>query len=393
MKMKHLFAVGCSTALLLVSAQSKAIPSFARANSLPCGACHSAFPALNEFGRAFKVRGYRITAVSQSSKKTDFSTQVNQFPISAAIYSRPFLKEKSGNTEVRAIHELELFAGGVLYQNLSGFMEIEAEGEDGFGGVLGSASLNFAVNDSLNFQVAYAPTFFADPYDTLADMRKLSVAHYALLNSAYGNADNGGILRHSRQQVSLFGRVADDRLFYNFGIGGLTEDNVANKSSITFGRLAFDIEPTIMVGAFGVSGTCKITMVSDFADCQGSTTDLSFSRVGVDTQMDFGALRLTGVYLTAKDDLVSSTQSESNSNAYVQAMYFGKAGDHTVVPMLRFESTQSNDGKDETKRMTLGATYYVLENLRATIEYANDTSVPAGESKGSSFAVQIHAAF
>ncbi len=392
MKMKHLLAASCSAALLLVSAESQAIPAFARANSLPCAACHTAFPALNEFGRAFKMHGYRLTDASQGSKDTDFATQVSQFPISASLISRPYVKDKGGNTEIRAIHELEIFTGGIFYKNLSGMFEIESEGEDGFGNVLGLAAMNYDVNDAAHVQIAFAPTFFADPYDTLSSSRRLTAAHYDILNTKYGHADNNDKMRHSRQQVSLFGRVAD-RVFYNVGIGGLTGDNVANQSTVAFGRVAVDVTPSVMIGAFGLSGTCKTTMVSDFADCQGSTTDRSFSRAGLDTQMDFGAMRLTGVYLNASDDLVSSTASESNSFSYLQAIYFAKVGDKTVIPLFRYETSQSNDGNDETKRMTLGLSYYLLDNFKASVEYGNDTSVPAGATKSSNVTFQVQGAF
>lgn len=39
---------------------SEAIPAFARKHSLSCTACHEAWPKLNDFGRAFRDRGYRL---------------------------------------------------------------------------------------------------------------------------------------------------------------------------------------------------------------------------------------------------------------------------------------------------------------------------------------------
>ena len=37
-----------------------AFPAFARKYSLSCTACHEAWPKLNDFGRAFRDRGYRM---------------------------------------------------------------------------------------------------------------------------------------------------------------------------------------------------------------------------------------------------------------------------------------------------------------------------------------------
>lgn len=45
--------------LPLVSVPAEAVPSFARRYGLTCSTCHTAFPALNATGRAFKLSGYR----------------------------------------------------------------------------------------------------------------------------------------------------------------------------------------------------------------------------------------------------------------------------------------------------------------------------------------------
>lgn len=371
-----------------------AVPAFARANDLTCGACHSAFPALNQTGRDFKTNGYRLDPVSKGTGPSDFTKSLADFPISAALISRPYTKDKGGNGEIRAIHEAEIFSGGVLFKNLSGFIELEAEGEDGFGGVLGTAAFNYDAIDQLHVQVAYAPTFFADPYDTLADHRKLTAAHYGMLNSTHGGADNGDKLRHSRQQVSVFGRVAGNRLFYNVGVGGLTGDNVANESKVGFGRLAFDITPDFMIGAYGVSGSCKQATASDFADCGGGegASDLDFSRAGVDAQVDLGLFRVAGVFMRAKDDMLGGG-SETNNSAYAQLTYFGMVGEHALVPLLRFETEEVNDGSDDISRLTAGVSYYFQDNFKGSVEYGKDTSVPSGFDKEGNFTLQLVLAF
>ncbi|GBE09425.1 hypothetical protein BMS3Bbin11_00412 [bacterium BMS3Bbin11] len=400
MKIKYFLAVYSLFAMMVISVQARAVPAFARSQGIECGGCHTAFPSLNSFGRNYKTRGYRLVNASKDTTVTDFTTKINQLPIAAAIISRPYTKDKSGNSEIRAIHEVEVFMGGVFYRNLSGLVVLEAEGEDGFGNVLATAVLNYDVNNALNVQIAYAPTFFADPYDTLSSARRLTAAHYNVLNDKFGKTDNDDKLRHSRQQVSLFGRFLNDRLFYNAGVGGLTGDNVANQSTVGFGRLAFDISPSLMVGAFGLSGKCDITTESDFvSDCgvdatgNVATSDRNFSRYGVDTQLDFGSVRLTGVYLSAEDDLVNSNSSETNVDYYAQAVYYGNVGGHLIAPLVRFQSSEVNDGKDVTKGYVAGVSYYFLENFKGSIEYGSDTSVPSGETESSNFTLQLHAAF
>ena len=394
--------------ILFVSVQAEAIPAFARTKHMPCSSCHSAYPSLNAFGRDFKTNGYRVSPVSMDKADTmesDFSKGVDKLPIAVSIISRPYISNDPGGsadqtTEIRAIHEAEIFVGGVFYQKLSGFMEYEAEGEDGFGAVLGSTVLNYDAADAAHVQLAYAPSFFADPYDTLSDMRKLSSEHYNITNDTfYDNADNGGKFRHSRQQVSVFGRVANNKLFYDVGIGGLTEDNVGNQSRVTFARVAFDVMPTVMVGAFGMNGTCKTDMVSDFATCDGAdsgavaTKDRDFSRVGFDFQADVNQFRFTGVYMTVNDDVVNTNKSVSNNDYYLQAVYYGNAGNHPIVPMVRYQSSENNDGHDETKRVIAGVSYYLQDNFKAIAEVAKDTDVPSGSDESTDVVVELQAAF
>ena len=48
--------------LLGVASPARAVPSFARQTGMPCTACHTAFPQLTPFGRAFKIGGYTLTS-------------------------------------------------------------------------------------------------------------------------------------------------------------------------------------------------------------------------------------------------------------------------------------------------------------------------------------------
>jgi len=406
MKLKNVFALSGAITALLMSINAEAIPAFARSHNLPCSSCHTAYPALNSFGRSFKTNGYRISSISNDKADTmesDFSKGVDKLPVAMAVLSRPLINNDPGGsagstTEIRAIHEAELFVGGVFYQKLSGFVEYEAEGEDGFGAVLGGATLNYDAADALHVQFAYGPSFFADPYDTLSDMRKLSIEHYNVTDDIFtNNADNGGKLRHSRQQVSLFGRTLGNKLFYNVGVGGLTEDNIGSQSQVFFGRLAYDVMPNLMVGTFSMSGKCKIDMTADFATCDvGSTVatqDRNFTRSGVDLQADINNFRLTTVLMTVSDDVINSNQTMDNTDNYIQGVYYGTVSGKQLVPLLRYQSSENNNGNDTTNRLIASLSYYLQDNFKATVEIGKDTSVPAGSNKSTNTLVQLEAVF
>ena len=46
------------TVITLFMRGAEAVPSFARQTGMSCSACHTAFPELKPFGRAFKMGGY-----------------------------------------------------------------------------------------------------------------------------------------------------------------------------------------------------------------------------------------------------------------------------------------------------------------------------------------------
>ncbi len=400
MSARSMFYLFSLLSFLALSIQAHATPAFARQNNLPCAACHSAFPTLNATGRAFKSHGYRFSEDDGATKHSPLAQEIKQFPLAAAVVSRPYVKDDTGNAQIRAIHELEVFAGGVLYKKLSGFLELGSEGEDGFGTVLGMGSINYDMNSALHLQFAYAPTFFADPYDTLSSTRTLTAADYNIVDDPFGGADNGDLFRHSRQQVSLFGRLAGDKLFYNVGVGGLIEDKIGDKSRVQFARLAYDLTPGTMIGGFGLAGTCDTATSADFVagcgtDAAGNlaTGNRSFSRIGLDGQADIGPFRLTGVYMVAKDDRVNDSGADTNHDGYVQAVYYGNVNNHQVVPLLRYQTTESDNGARQVNRVLGGVTWYAAENFKASLEYGQDVSVPGGEDKTSNITVQLMAAF
>jgi hypothetical protein len=53
-------------AVMLPSADSQAVPSFARQTNMTCNACHTVWPELTSFGRVFKLDGYTMSTRSPS---------------------------------------------------------------------------------------------------------------------------------------------------------------------------------------------------------------------------------------------------------------------------------------------------------------------------------------
>src|SRR5512142_1130889 len=51
--------------ILVLPGRALAIPAFARKYQTSCQTCHIAFPKLNPFGEAFRLRGYRMPAETE----------------------------------------------------------------------------------------------------------------------------------------------------------------------------------------------------------------------------------------------------------------------------------------------------------------------------------------
>lgn len=395
MHIKTLFSGILVLSALLVSLDAAAIPAFARKNHMQCSSCHTAYPSLTPLGRRFKENGYRFEGNDLGDIKiTDNLIFDSVAPVSLAIVSRPYTDSSTDPAEIRAIHEVELYVGGEISKKVSGFSEIEAEGEDGFGLVLGAAHVTYTHSPQLNLQIGYGPTMMADPYDTYSDMRRLTASHYGLLNIEETGNEYGEPLRHSRQQVSVYGRLAS-KLFYDIGTGGLTGDMVGSNSNVVFGRLAYDITPTIMVGAMALQGTCKVNpdLAAD-EQCGGSTTkDLDFSRLAADTQMDFDKLRLTAVYMSYSDDMETGSSNDNNMY-YVQGMYRIMEGDRPlIVPLLRLEGREENNGADSYSTAILNLGYYFAENVKGFLEYSDTYDTPEGEDTTNATTAQLEVVF
>ena len=54
---------------------ANATPGYARQTGVSCQACHTVFPELTPFGRAFKMNGYVFTNVKQLSPVSEQSTR------------------------------------------------------------------------------------------------------------------------------------------------------------------------------------------------------------------------------------------------------------------------------------------------------------------------------
>jgi len=120
--------------ILSVRQPAHAIPAFARKYSLPCSACHEAWPKLNDFGIAFRDRGYQLG----NEKDSPIWQNPGYWPITMRITPQWHRESSSdqvvdtvpGNPALGQAFQnvttdgfdfggLDLWAAGTLYKNIS----------------------------------------------------------------------------------------------------------------------------------------------------------------------------------------------------------------------------------------------------------------------------------
>ena len=133
-----------------------AVPSFARRYGLSCSVCHTVFPALNEYGRLFRAKGYRLpgagetisgerplglgtTAEAPEGKKASGipfidipATSVASFQIRSDFVYTPDSEVKSQFTGISSVG---LIFGGALGSQFSFFGNIALIEDGGFEGI------------------------------------------------------------------------------------------------------------------------------------------------------------------------------------------------------------------------------------------------------------------
>jgi len=167
---------------------------------------------------------------------------------------------------------------------------------------------------------------------------------------------------------------------------GLAEGGAGENASSLSGLVAFDITDNIMIGALAISGENK-------------DESRDFSRTGVQFQADIGDARLQALYIAGKDDRAAGDPrgpgEDDNSAISLQASYVfvNNSLRPTWVPLIRYDSYETNDGADTFDELTLNLTYYINQNIKGYIEYWDRFDAPTPAQEDSRITLQFVAGF
>ncbi|HKI94819.1 MAG TPA: hypothetical protein VJ992_05955 [Gemmatimonadales bacterium] len=113
------------------SASAARIPSFSRQTGLACNVCHTTFPQLTPFGRAFKLNGYTLTGmqVVQTGTPSNQSLKLDLIPPVSAMVQTAYTSTKkevpgTQNGDMQFPQQLSLFLGEEITPRLGTFLQL-----------------------------------------------------------------------------------------------------------------------------------------------------------------------------------------------------------------------------------------------------------------------------
>jgi hypothetical protein len=146
------------------------IPSFARQTNLPCNVCHTSFPQLTAFGRAFKLNGYTMVGMQQvkTQEQGAGSLALDVIPpvsVMAQATMTRVAKTIPGtqNSTAAFPQEFSLFVGEAITPHVGTFIQFTYGGADGSFG-FDNAEIRYANHTQLaSKQLTYGVTLNNNP--------------------------------------------------------------------------------------------------------------------------------------------------------------------------------------------------------------------------------------
>jgi len=157
-----------------------------------------------------------------------------------------------------------------------------------------AAAFTYNHNEAVNLQLSWGSNTWFDPYDSYSANRRMTRGTNAVIDQKFGGADNGGKLKSARQNIAAYGRPMP-KLFYGVAMSGDAGDAEGVEGNTLTARVAFDVMPSLTVGAMHMTGTAEASSTPDTvgivlgvpAVIPGSTTpERDYTRVAIDVQAD-----------------------------------------------------------------------------------------------------------
>jgi hypothetical protein len=418
----------CQTVSALPASKAMAIPAFARKYGLPCSACHTAWPELNNFGQVFRDNGYQL----MNDRDSPIWQNPSYFPITFRITPN-WHRESTSNQPV------DLVPGGTGSENVTVSRNVTQAGFDLSGMDLWSAgtlykNISFQLLPSSNamavwhFESAWVRfdnikgtpwinfKFGRFELDNLVSEKRFlflsgngglyQVYHFNVPGSAnnFGYGDNQIGMELMGHSANSYTRYSISLLSSNEGGTGLTSSNLpggAPSSRSYDGNLAFS--QAFNAGSWGFERVGAFAYIGQrptfFQTTQNGATQLvglgnePFYRIGFAGDFYIKNLELLPLFMHGHDSaylgngiasnsgpLPSTSRAPSFNGGFLEAHYY-------VSPQLvflgRFEKIDVGQQADtgnpgnfgNVTAYSVGYRYYPIMFSRAGLAFHNEYSI------------------
>lgn len=363
--------VAAAALVLIAAAPAAATPSFARRYATSCVTCHTGFPNLNAYGRAFKMQGYRMPGGDEDYIEEDVlelgaeaykrvfpaAYWPNSIPGTApiAVVGQLRVKRNSGGDE-NGVREDFLFPTGVgliiagtLDDTFSGWFRLQLDGETGEAEVERAfvvvADLDLTLDmffegglwdglpeDWLNIKVG---RFQAGMLAFDNHVMRLSLTPFPLQTQRVGLASTPFDRLAS---IEAFGVFAD-RLSYAVGVSTGNTGQESNNTKDIYGRVAYKIGG---LSLSGVDSSEDEDDDDDDDDDEEEEGDGPASEGWVETSLELGAFGYRGTKLL-EDDVTGDQFSDRFWRAGVDARLALGSAELLVAAMWGNDRDAFND--------------------------------------------------
>jgi hypothetical protein len=313
--------------------RQRAIPAFARKYNLPCSACHTVWPQLNNFGQVFRDNGYRL--------KNERDSPIDQAPgywPAAARITPQFRVDRSDHQPVDAVpgdpssgrvektitqsgfdlSGIDLLMIGTLSKRIS-FGLIPAAESDGSWHIE-AAYVRF--NDLMNTTWANLKAGKFELDNIVSEKRELLLSGNGGFYQSYhfvpaGDATTFGI-GDNQIGMELSGHSINSYTRYSAGVFSSTDGEVGLPQGRGYDG-AFALSQAFEAGSLGLERigvyayrgsrpTTFETLDGEPVPSTGLSTK-SFYRTGLAGDFYFGSLELLPLWMHAQDDVALATGS------------------------------------------------------------------------------------
>lgn len=377
-----------------------AVPSFARQTGFQCAMCHTSYPELTQFGRAFKLNGYTITGVKQiESPRTPESAglKINEIPPLSAMLqlSATAMNKKdpaNQNDSVGFPQEASLFFAGEIAEHLGTFLQmtyaqdaakLEWDNTDvRYANHTGNTTWGLTLNNNPSVQDLWNTTpAWGFPF---ASSGAANAPETTTLIDGTLAQDVGGLGGYALFNNQFYGEVT----MYRSTHQGETAPSSSSSNTVNglapYWRLAWqrNFGPSyLMVGAYGLSADLFPSGITGQTD--------KYNDAALDTQYErpFGANSLTirGTYIHEKRNLDATFASGGSTNSSGTLKTFRLNGTYHIrgtyaFSLGGFQTTGSDDallygaptyanGSPDSSGEILQWTYLPWQNVQVVAQY------------------------